>query len=500
LGFKTRLEERGFPNEPVLTTIVGSGTFIRNLETTPFLGMGRESLLRDRNERRRNGLPADLRPPKLEETGASVFHYVRHDSDWVDAEISLTTDADETPLAPGYTVSDTVRDGRRTLVTRTEAPILDYFSLQSARYAIARDTWTGPDGRKVDLAVYYHPGHAYNVARIFTAMKASLDVFNERFGPYQFRQARILEFPAYSRYAESFAGTIPFSEAVGFVQSFDDRHADSSIDLVTFVTAHELGHQWWAHQVIGADKQGDTMLSETFAQYSAMLVMEKLYGREHIRKFLKVELDNYLRNRGAEVVEELPLERVENQKYIHYRKGSVVMYWLKEAVGEDVVDRALRRLLATYAFKPGPYPSSTDFLAFLQQEAGPGHEALIDDLFARITLYDLKARDAIAHKRPDGHYEVHFTVEGRKLYADGSGKETESPLDEPFDVGAFTVEPGKTGYRRDSVVKIERVPVKTGVQTLTLVVDRLPKLVGIDPFNERIDRNSDDNLTPVKLQ
>ena len=63
--------------------------------------------------------------------------------------------------------------------------------------------------------------------------------------------------------------------------------------------------------------QGMTMLSETFAQYSAMLVMEKLYGPEHVRKFLKFALDHYLRARGGEEVEELPLERVENQGYIH---------------------------------------------------------------------------------------------------------------------------------------------------------------------------------------
>jgi hypothetical protein len=35
---------------------------------------------------------------------------------------------------------------------------------------------------------------------------------------------------------------------------------------------------------------------------------------------------------------------------------------------------------------------------------------------------------------------------------------------------------------------------------VTLVLDTAPKLVGIDPFNERIDRNSDDNLTSVKLE
>lgn len=500
LRFKTRLQQRGFPNRRPLTRIVENGTFIDNSAISPALGMSRDVLLKDRSKRRRYGLPADLRLPKLEDPGANAYHYLRHDSDWVNATIAVTTDADQTPLAPGYTVSDEVKNGRRTLVTRTEAPIHHFFSIQSARYAIAKDVWTAKDGNRVDLAVYYFPGHGYNVPRILTAMKASLDVFSERFSTYQFRQARIVEFPAYERFAQSFANTIPFSEAIGFIQNFDDSKAERSIDLLTFVTAHELGHQWWAHQVIGADKQGDTMLSESFAQYSALLVMEKLYGHEHIRKFLKTELDQYLRNRGTEVVEELPLDRVEDQPYIHYRKGAVVMYWLKEAVGEENVDHALQKLLARYAFQAAPYPSTTDFLALLRKEVGTGHDQEITDLFEKITLYDMKAHDAVAHKRSDGRYEVSFTVDGRKLYADGKGRESEVPLAESFDVGAFAVEPGKQGYSRNSVLSVERKLVKSGTQTVTLVLDTVPKLVGIDPFNERIDRNSDDNLTSVKLE
>jgi ABC-2 type transport system permease protein len=112
----------------------------------------------------------------------------------------------------------------------------------------------------------------------------------------------------------------------------------------------------------------------------------------------------------------------------------------------------------------------------------------------------MKAHDAIARRLADGRYEVRFTVEGRKLYADSGGTEREAPLDEPFDVGAFSVEPGTKGYSQGSVIRLERMPVKSGAQTLTLVVDRLPKLVGVDPFNERIDRNSADNLATVTLQ
>ena len=497
LKFSTRLEQRGFVNGQPLTRIVGNGSFLDNFELAPFLGVSRNGMLQDRAKRRKYGLPAELRPAKLEDASANAHHYLRRDSDWVSADITLSTDADQTPVAPGYTVSDTTVGGRRTLVTKTEAPIQNFFSLQSARYAVRRDRWAGPDGAPVELAVYFHPPHERNVQRMLDAMKASLDVFSAQFAPYQFRQARILEFPAYASFAQSFANTVPYSEAIGFIQNFKDQERDEKIDLVTYITAHEIAHQWWAHQLIGADKQGMTLLSESFAQYSALLVMEKLYGKEQIRKFLKTELDRYLRSRGGEVVEELPLNRVENQPYIHYQKGALAMYWLKEVVGQDKVDRALAALLQHYAFKPAPYADTRDFLRLLRAEAGPEHDALITDLFEKITLVDVKATDAKSVKRADGQYELSFTVQAKKLYADGTGKETEAPLDEPFDIGVFSAEPGRPGYSAASVLSFKRQRIVTGKQQVTVVVDREPKFVGVDPYNKRIDRNSDDNLVRI---
>jgi ABC-2 type transport system permease protein len=493
ISFATTLEERGFPNSRPLTRIVDNGTFIDNSEITPTLGMSRDGLLKERSKRRKHGLPPELRPAALEDEAARAFNALRRDADWVTSDITVTTDAGQTPIAPGTTVSDTSADGRRTVRFVTDAPILPFFSVQSARYAVRRDRWND-----VDLAVYYHPAHPYNVQRMLDAMKASLALFSERFSPFQFKQARILEFPAYATFAQSFANTIPYSEAIGFI--FNHPANPEKIDMVTYVTAHEIAHQWWAHQVIPSEQQGATMLIETLAQYSALLVMEQLYGRDQVRRFLKYELDRYLRSRGGEVIEELPLARVEDQAYIHYQKGALAMYWLKEVVGEDKVNQALRKLLGDYAFKPAPYPNTRDLLGRLRAEAGAEHEALITDLFERITLYDVKVRDAVAAPRADGRYEVRLTVEGRKLYADGKGKESEAALDEPFDIGVFSAEPGRKEFTAESVLVFERQPVKSGVQQIVLVVDREPKYAGVDPYNKRIDRNSEDNLTRIELR
>ena len=486
IRFETLREQRGFRNSENERRIVDNGTFLDNTEIAPMLGMSREGLLQDRAKRRKYGLPPELRPAKLEDDRARRYSLLRNDSDWVTTDITVTTSADQVAVAPGYLQSDEVKDGRRTLRYVGDAPIQNFFSVQSARYEVARDRWND-----VELAVYYDPAHAYNVERMTTAMKASLDYFTANFSPFQFRQVRVLEFPAYADFAQSFANTIPYSEGIGFIADFRDPE---KIDMVTYVTAHEVGHQWWGHQVISADQQGATFLVESLAQYSALMVMEQMYGPEQIRKFLKYELDRYLRRRGGEVLEELPLVRVENQPYIHYQKGGLAMYLLKDQIGADKVNEALRGLLAEYAFQPAPYPNPTDLIRRFREVAGPEHQQLITDLFENITLYDVKVLEAGAKPRPDGRWDVTLEVDARKVYADGKGAETEAPLTEAFDVGVFTVEPGRKDYDAKSVIAVERRPIRSGRQTITMVVDREPKVAGVDPFNKRIDRNSDDNL------
>jgi aminopeptidase N len=227
------------------------------------------------------------------------------------------------------------------------------------------------------------------------------------------------------------------------------------------------------------------------------MVMEQMYGPEQIRKFLKYELDRYLRARGGEVLEELPLVRVENQGYIHYQKGGLAMYLLKDRIGADKVNAALRSLIDEYAFKAAPYPNPSDLVRRFREVAGPEHEQLIADLFEKITLYDLKVVEAQSTKRDDGRWDVTLEVEARKLYADGQGVETEAPLEESMDVGLFTVEPGRKGYVRESVIAVEQASVRSGRQTLKLVSDAEPKFAGVDPFNKWVDRNSEDNLKAI---
>jgi len=488
LAFRARREQIGFRNAGADTRLVPNGTFLNNFELSPAIGMDRSALLQDRTTRRKYGLPSELRPARLEDVSATRRTYFG--GGWSTADITVSTSADQTPIAPGRKVADRTSGGRRTARFVSDAPILTFFSIQSARYAEARRTHAG-----VNLSVYYDPAHAWNAERMLTALERSLDYYQANFGPYQFDQARIIEFPGYETFAQAFANTMPYSEAIGFAA---DNSDPDKIDYVTYVTAHELGHQWWAHQVIGADMQGGTMLSETLAQYSALMVMKHLYGGDKIRRFLQFELDNYLRSRGREGLEELPLARVENQPYIHYRKGSLVMFLLQERLGEAAVNRALRRLVERFRFQGAPYPRSLDLIRLLRQEATtPEQQALITDLFERITVHDLKVDQPTATRRADGRWDVTVTVDARKYYASGRGEERETPLQDRIEIGLFTALPGHGAFDHSNVLLMERRPLRSGRQVLRFVTARRPTHAGVDPYNFYIDRNSDDNVAPV---
>jgi ABC-2 type transport system permease protein len=415
---------------------------------------------------------------------ARMNNQVSREADWIDLDTTVSTSSDQIALAPGYLQRTWTADGRRYFHYKTTSPILAFWSYLSARYAVKRDAWNS-----IPIEIYYDPKHPYNVDRMIYGVKKSLDYFTRNFSPYQHKQVRILEFPRYASFAQSFPNTIPFSEGIGFIADLRD---EEKIDYVFYVTAHEVAHQWWAHQVIGGNVQGATMLVETMAQYSALMVMEKEYGREKMQKFLRYELDRYLRDRGGELVAEMPLAQVENQQYIHYRKGSVVMYALRDYIGEEKVNAALAKFIRDHAFSGPPYTTAGELVRYFREVTPPEYQNVVTDLFERIILYDNQTRAATATKRADGKYVVKLTVASTKLLADAKGEEKPVPIDDWIDIGIFA-----TAGKKENLGKalfMEKRRITKPIETFEIVVGEKPARAGIDPYHKLIDRNPKDNM------
>ncbi|HEX8361101.1 MAG TPA: M1 family aminopeptidase, partial [Longimicrobium sp.] len=428
-------------------------------------------------DREQHGLARRPRTPSIGDARARNVNFISRDADWVTFEATVVTDADQTAVAPGYLQRSWKEGNRRYFHYRMDAPILNFYAFLSGRYAVRRDRW-----RNVAIEVYHHPPHGYNVERMVGAVKKSLDYYTAEFGPYQHRQVRVLEFPRYAEFAQSFANTIPYSEGIGFIA--DVRKDD--IDYPFFVTAHEVAHQWWGHQLVGADVQGAAMLSETLSEYSALMVMEREFGRAKIGRFLRYELDQYLRGRGGEGRAELPLALVEQQQYIHYNKGALAMYALRDYIGEERVNAALRSFLDQWKYRGPPYPTSRDLLVHLRAATPDSLRYLIGDLFESVTLYDNRTESATSRRLGPGRYEVELRIRARKVRADSLGTETEVPLDDRIEIGVF-------GPDKDVPLYLAKHRIRAGVQTVRVQVKEAPERAGIDPLHKLIDRAIEDN-------
>lgn len=491
LEIRIQWQPKGFANSVPRVEFNQNGTFFNNT-ILPQIGYQPSREIDDRNVRRKQGLPERASMPVLERpcTANCMNTYLSNNSDWVSVETIFRTAPDQVAIAPGSLLREWTENGRRVFHYKLDKNSLNFYSFLSARYRVARENY-----RDLDLEVYYHPEHHWNVPRMLESMRKSIDYYTANFGPYFHKQVRIIEFPRVASFAQAFPGTMPYSESIGFIADLRDPE---SIDHVFYVVAHEIAHQWWAHQVIGANMQGATTLSETLSQYGALMVMEKEYGRDQMRKFLEYEMDRYLRSRGTDVLLERPLLRVEaSQGYIHYQKGSLVMYLLRETMGEDAVNRALRRLISQFAYAPPPYPTSHALLDALRAEAAPEHQSLLTELFEQITLFSNRALEARARKLPAGGYEITLKAESRKFKASEKGAETEAPVDDWIEIGAFAA-PAK-GKKYGKTLHRERIRVTGNTLTHTFRTAELPEKAGIDPFHLLVDRIADDNLKPVDL-
>jgi ABC-2 type transport system permease protein len=486
-----KTDTRGFENEVSNTDVLQNGTFFNNA-IAPIVGYDPQRELNDPNERKKYGLGEQELMPVLERncTQHCMENYIGGHMDWVDMETVISTSSDQMAVAPGSLVRQWEDGGRRFFQYKLDHSSLGFCSFISARYEVAREDWNG-----IKLEVYYLRDHPWNVPRMMNSMKKSLDYFTRNFGPYYQKEARIIEFPRVAAFAQAFPGTMPYSESIGFIANLN--HPDD-IDMVHYVVAHEMGHQWWAHQVIGANMQGATLLSETLAQYSALMVMEKEYGRDIMRKFLRYEMDRYLSSRGRERQKERPLLTVEaEQGYVHYRKGSVVLYYMKEMIGEEAVNRALRKLIQQYAYAPPPYPTSYALVDALREQTPSDLQYLIQDLFEDITIFSNRTLEASAHKRTDGKYDVTIDIETHKFKADPKGNESEVPVNDWIDIGAFA-KPGKDKKYGKTLYR-ERVHLTGAKSTHTFKLDELPDEAGVDPFLLLIDRIPDDNVKKVTV-
>ncbi len=384
MSFKQTLKPRGFEMNNSDIEVIKNGTFFKN-SMLPTMGYNRDYEIEDASQRAEY-----LLPERMNKANQDHVHELRNartgsDSDGINLDITIGTERNQTAITSGDLISKWTDNKRNYYHYKTNQPVINFYPIVSAKYQTLNEKYQPAGNRdSVELEIYYHKGHEYNLNRMMKGMQASLDYYSTHFSPFQYNQLRIVEFPRYRKFAQSLPGTIPFSEALGFILDIQE----DDVDMAFYITAHEVAHQWWGLQLEAANVKGRNMILETLAQYSAMMVLRQTYGEEMLEKFLEIQLLDYLEGKQKIKKEEAPIALVENEDYIYYAKGALNMNAFQEAIGEEKVNLALRNFLDDWHTFQNPnksdrYATTKDLIAYFRKETPDSLQYLITDLFEK---------------------------------------------------------------------------------------------------------------------
>jgi hypothetical protein len=463
MDFRVDSEARGFTNDGHNPPVIGNGSTIvhrprlngGDQHWLPFVGYRAAGELNDPVARGKYGLRERPRYPRLDDV-AMRNDQRGHES--IELETIVGTDTGQVGVAPGELRRTWTENGRRYFHYITDAPITNGYTIASANYAVHRAKW-----RDVGIEIFHDPAHTANLERMVHGVRASLEYNTRQFGPYPYRQIRLVEYPSdpYWLQMTAHSGLITYAEGFSLVRPADDPR---KIDFPFAVVAHEMGHQWWGHQLVPAVVEGAPLLTESLAWYSGMLAVEETFGRDHLQRVLDMMRAHYLAPHQPRAV---PLLRAVDQLDA-YRTGPFAMYALREAAGPEPVNAALRNLLAKFPPNRPPYPTSLDFYAELRAATPASMHELLKDLFEDITFWELRAKsiDVMA------------------------GNERPVTMNDSIEIAVYDAG-GKLLYRA-------RHRIHSGAQTIELDVAQRPARAVIDPDHELLDRSPEDNEVALK--
>jgi len=490
LIFDLQVEPHGFTNSALDASVAADATYVSHRRWLPVIGYQSSRELQSVEERRTHGLPPRPATPALDDEQA------RHEmegAERITVEAVVGTDEGQVAVAPGTLRRTWTANGRRYFHYATDAPIRNDYAFFSAAYAVHEAEWR-PSTRAarsgqadVAIEILHHPNHGANLDRMVRGALASLDYYTTHFGPYPHREIRFIEHPGDGNSLHAAPINISYEE--GFAL-FNPTADERKIDLPFAIVAHEVAHQWWGNQVSPAFVEGGALVSESVAWYSAMAVVEQAYGPDHLRRLLNVLRDAYLSPRVRAGV---PLLRA-SDRFTAYRKGPFAMYALREYVGEQPVNTALRRLLEAHGSGTPPLPTSLDLYRELQAVTPNSLQSLLADLFERNTFWELSTQSATAEQDEAGDWQVALDVHARKVVVDSDGVETELPMDDLVEIGIYAAAHGSDN---GDPLHLRMHRVSSGAQRITVTVPREPARAGIDPRHLLIDVDLDDNVAGV---
>lgn len=509
VGVTASIFQRGFKNNFYGLNLLRNGVFLKN-GCLPSMGYDDDEEVNNTEKRRKYGLPEkkDIDIPQDDPEGRNTNG---SGGDLVSLDITVSTSGDQTATAPGNLMEEWNAGGRRYFHYVTDLPgVYIPFAITSARYAVQRDTiqWTpdivpGPEAQSpiplqeplwetICSEIYYHPMNGINIADFSAALKDGLPYYSHAFGPYPFRQVRLLESSSYGPSVVTYTGATAYAEQSGW--NADLRNPER-VNNCYLTIAEQLARQWWEMEVAPNHTIGSDVISNGLSKYAVTVLMENQYGARIGKKIRERWNEEYGWGQQFQCQKGHDLLHAK-KPHESGAKAALILYGLRDLIGEDSLNAALQAFRKEYAFRNGgPYAGSGDLYKALLLHVPDSLRYFMTDSWEKICLYDNKVVAVSASPLQGGRYRVTMTIDVNKIYYDRMGKEqTAERMNDYIDIGVFGAKVrDRQGQEQDNPLYIEKYRFIAGKHTIELVVSGKPEWVGIDPYLKLMDRNMQDN-------
>ena len=259
--------------------------------------------------------------------------------------ISVNYDANFTVVANGvYKGRDSKRNGipnfnNSTWNFQMKKPMASYL-VMLAIGKFEHQTETSKSG--IAIENYYKPVDADKYQYTYKDSKTIFDYLEKEIGvkyPWKiYRQIPVEDF----LYAgmENTTSTLFAQDFVVDESGFNDRNYIN-------VSAHELAHQWFGDMVT-AKSGKHHWLQEGFATYYALLAEREIFGEDY---FYNALYRNALQLRKAAKTDTIPILNEKASSFSFYQKGAWALHVIREAIGKEAFQKAVKKYLKKYQFK-----------------------------------------------------------------------------------------------------------------------------------------------------
>lgn len=282
------------------------------------------------------------------EASSAWFPTIDRPNQKTTAEIAMTVLDNYVSLSNGALINQQKNnDGTRTDTWKMELPHAPYlFMMAVGDFKIYQDKYNN-----IPVDYYLEPKYAPYAKDIFGKTPAMMDFYGKTLGvPYPWvKYAQIVCRDYVSGAMENTTATLHGEHVQKTKRELLDDNEEGTI-------AHELFHQWFG-DLVTAESWSNLTMNESFATFGEIIWHEHDGGKEKGDKSRFEKLQSYLKsskNGNSPALARYYYHDKEDMfDNISYAKGSLILYALKEQMGDVAFYQSLKKYLTDNSFKTG---------------------------------------------------------------------------------------------------------------------------------------------------